>query len=191
MIKFWRFKKNNIFKFILPNLKYLLSKRVTFSSIPFCEQTLIISGQGKVVIGNKCVFGTKLGGFYRRGYVELQARKSVARIVLGNNIACNNNLFICSENYIEIGDDCLIGQYVNIFDSEAHGIHPDKRRGGYGEIGSVKISNNVWIGNNVTILKNTNIGENTIVAAGAVVAGNFPSNVIIGGVPAKIIKSIT
>jgi Serine acetyltransferase len=38
------------------------------------------------------------------------------------------------------------------------------------------------------ILKNTKIGDNSIVAAGAVVSGNFPDNVIIGGVPAKIMK---
>lgn len=64
----------------------------------------------------------------------------------------------------------------------------DRRK--VGETGCVRIEQNVWIGNNVTILKNTVIGENTIIAAGAVVSGNYPSNVIIGGVPAKIIKHL-
>jgi len=96
---------------------------------------------------------------------------------------------ICAANYIEIGDNTLIGNFVSIRDHEAHGINPDKRRE-IGEIGEVIIEENVWIGNNVIILKNTCIGKNSIVAAGAVVAGKFPANVIIGGVPAKIIKSI-
>ena len=74
-------------------------------------------------------------------------------------------------------------------DFEAHGIKASERRE-LGEIGKVSIGKNVWIGNNVTILKNTEIGENTIVAAGAVVSGTFPSNVIIGGVPAKIIRKL-
>mgnify|MGYP000356396697 CR=1 FL=1 len=39
-------------------------------------------------------------------------------------------------------------------------------------------------------LKNTVIGKNSIVAAGAVVSGDFPSNVLIGGIPARIIKKI-
>jgi acetyltransferase-like isoleucine patch superfamily enzyme len=59
-----------------------------------------------------------------------------------------------------------------------------------GEIGKVILGSNVWIGSNVTILKNTIIGENTIIATGAVVTGVIPSNVIIGGVPAKIIRSL-
>ena len=54
----------------------------------------------------------------------------------------------------------------------------------------VVIDENVWIGNNVMILKNSEIGKNSIVAAGAVVSGVFPPNVIIGGVPAKVIKEI-
>lgn len=74
-------------------------------------------------------------------------------------------------------------------DFEAHGIHPDERSN-VGEIGSVVIGENVWIGNNVTILKNSVIGENSIIAAGAVVSGVFAENVIIGGVPAKIIKKL-
>ena len=96
---------------------------------------------------------------------------------------------LCSANYIIIGDNTLIGQSVTILDHEAHGVAPDKRRQ-LGEIGKVIIGKNVWLGNNVIILKNSEIGDNTIVAAGAVVLGKFPANVIIGGVPAKIIKNL-
>jgi acetyltransferase-like isoleucine patch superfamily enzyme len=119
----------------------------------------------------------------------LQARYENSKIKIGNNIATNNNIMLCAANYIEIGDNTLIGQYVTIIDHEAHGIDPDKRRQ-LGDVGRVIIGKNVWLGNNVTILKNSDIGDNTIVATGAVVSGKFPANVIIGGVPAKIIKTI-
>ena len=46
------------------------------------------------------------------------------------------------------------------------------------------------IGTKVTILDGTKIGNKCIVAAGAVVKGTYPDNVIIGGVPAKIIRQI-
>jgi acetyltransferase-like isoleucine patch superfamily enzyme len=74
-------------------------------------------------------------------------------------------------------------------DHEAHGVKPDETRQ-LGTIGKVIIGKNVWVGNNVTILKNSEIGDNSIVATGAVVTGKFPANVIIGGIPAKIIKEV-
>jgi acetyltransferase-like isoleucine patch superfamily enzyme len=52
------------------------------------------------------------------------------------------------------------------------------------------VGNNVWIGANATILPGVTIGDGSIVAAGAVVTKNVPINVIVGGVPAKIIKRI-
>lgn len=74
-------------------------------------------------------------------------------------------------------------------DFEAHGNPPNKRRK-LGAIWKVVIGKNVWIGNNVTILKDRKIGDNSIVAAGAVVSGKFPANVIIGGIPARIIRTL-
>jgi len=179
----------NIRLFILPNSFQLIQKVVYISSFPSINQFLKISGKGKVFIGDHCSFGFKMGGFHRGGSIEFQPRYKDAVIKIGNTVGTNNNICIISANYIEIGDNSLIGQNVTIMDYEAHGINPDKRNE-IGEIGSVIIGKNVWIGNNVIILKNSEIGENSIVAAGAVVCGKFPSNVIIGGVPAKVIKEI-
>lgn len=181
--------KNRFFNFVLPNRLNLLNSRIVFSNFPVFNQITLCEGEGIVKIGNGCAFGYKLGGFHRNGSIELQARYEEARIKIGDNISTNNNIMICAANYIEIGNDTLIGQNVTIMDHEAHGISPLKRRE-LGEIGKVIIGTNVWIGSNVTILKNTKIGYNTIIATGAVVSGEFPENVIIGGVPAKIIRSL-
>lgn len=178
---------NKLRYFILPNL--LSSAKVKYETIPKFQQRTFITGKGSVYIGKNCAFGYKPGGFHYGGSIELQARTPESQIKLGSNVATNNNIFICSSGSIEIGDYTLIGQNVCIMDFEAHGIQPMDRRK-VGEIGFVRIDQNVWIGNNVTILKNTVIGENTIIAAGAVVSGSYPSNVIIGGVPAKIIKHL-
>lgn len=175
--------------FIFPNLYFLLSKKLKCDKYPKCQQKVLLTGQGNIEIGHKCKFGYKLGGFNKYGTIEIQPRYKNSKIVFGSNIHTNNNIVFCAANYIEIGDDTLIGQYVTIMDFEAHGIEPERRRE-LGAIGKVIIGRNVWIGNNVTILKNSEVGDNSIIATGTVVSGKFPNNVVIGGVPAKIIKTI-
>jgi len=156
---------------------------------PKCNQLTKVTGAGKVIVGNGCSFGYILGGRHRSGYIEIQPRYAHSKIVFGDNVFTNNNLFICAANYVYIGDNTLIGEHVTIMDHEAHGVQPNQRRK-IGEIGTVIIGKNVWVGNDVTILKNSDIGDNSIIAASAVVSGKFPPNVIIGGIPARVIKSI-
>lgn len=186
---FLRSKLKIFFYFITPNIKYLFSGRLKAGRFPICEQKVFLTGSGKIEIGEFCMLGYKLGGFNRGGSVEIQPRYLNSLIRIGKGVKTNNNVFICAANQVEIGDNTLIGQNVSIFDHEAHGVQPDKRNE-IGVIGRVIIGENVWIGNNVIILTNTEIGNNTIIAAGSVVKGSFPGNIIIGGVPAREIKSI-
>ena len=173
--------------FVLPNI--FTKAKYSYTSFPKFQQKTIISGKGIVIIGKKCGFGYKVGGFWRNGCVEIQTRSKESKIIIGDSVNTNNNIFICAHNTISIGDYTRIGQNVCIMDFEAHSTNPQERSK-LGEIGSVEIGKNVWIGNNVTILKNSKIGKNTIVATGAVVNGVFPENVIIGGIPAKVIKEL-
>ncbi|MFZ1738232.1 acyltransferase, partial [Sphingorhabdus sp.] len=54
----------------------------------------------------------------------------------------------------------------------------------------VQIGRNVWIGARVTILAGVSIAEGTVIAAGAVVSKSIiEPNMVVGGVPAKTIKS--
>jgi acetyltransferase-like isoleucine patch superfamily enzyme len=52
----------------------------------------------------------------------------------------------------------------------------------------VRIGSGSWLGANVVILPGTVLGRNTVVAAGAVVRGEFPDHVVLGGVPAKVLR---
>ena len=69
-----------------------------------------------------------------------------------------------------------------------HDFAPDKRANMFPA--PVKIGNRVWIGAHAAILAGVTIGDNAVVAAGAVVTKDVPANVVVGGIPAKIIKTI-
>ncbi len=61
---------------------------------------------------------------------------------------------------------------------------------GYTEIGKVTIEDGVFVGFGSIILPNTVIGRKTIVGAGSVVKGHFPPEVVIGGNPARVIRTL-
>jgi acetyltransferase-like isoleucine patch superfamily enzyme len=111
----------------------------------------------------------------------------------GNNTKIGKNVFINFDcvfldlGGITIEDNVLIAPKVSLL-SEGHPISPKER--GSLVPGPIHIKKNAWIGAGATILQGVTIGENAVVAAGAVVAKDVPANTIVGGVPAKIIKSI-
>ncbi|MBO3078328.1 acyltransferase [Mammaliicoccus vitulinus] len=56
--------------------------------------------------------------------------------------------------------------------------------------GKIKVGNNVFIGLNSLILPGVTIGDNVVVAAGSVVTKNIESDSVVGGNPARKIRSI-
>jgi acetyltransferase-like isoleucine patch superfamily enzyme len=95
-----------------------------------------------------------------------------------------------SEPYlIEVGNNCQITSGVKIF---THG-GSHMFRGEFPEydcFGKVIIGNNVYIGNSSMIMPGVTIGDNVLIAAGSVVTKCIPSNVCIGGNPAKVLSTI-
>ena len=51
------------------------------------------------------------------------------------------------------------------------------------------IGKNVWVGVKATITPGVTIGDNAIVGANAVVTKDVPANSVVGGVPAKVIRT--
>ena len=98
------------------------------------------------------------------------------------------NTFIMGGGNIHIGEYCQIANNVIIV-SINHKINGEKYFDNV-EFADIKIGNNVWIGSNAIILPGVKIGDNSIIAAGAVVHKDIPFNVVVGGVPCKILKNI-
>ncbi|WP_255948087.1 DapH/DapD/GlmU-related protein [Brucepastera parasyntrophica] len=111
----------------------------------------------------------------------------------GKNITVGTNVFInkgCSfqdQGGITIGEGSQIGHNV-VLATLNHGITPATRHITYPA--PIVIGRNVWIGANAVITQGVTIGENAVIAAGAVVTKDVLPNVIVGGIPARIIKTI-
>ena len=108
-------------------------------------------------------------------------------ITLGKGVFINEGCCFQDQGGIEIGDNALIGQQV-VIATLNHDLAPDKRSNMIPA--PVKIGKNVWVGAHATILAGVTLGDNAVVAAGAVVTKDVPANVVVGGFPAKIIKTI-
>ena len=106
---------------------------------------------------------------------------------IGKNVFINFNCTFLDLGGITIEDNVLIAPKVNLL-SEGHPISTENRQSLVP--GHIHIKKNAWIGANATILQGVTIGENAIVAAGAVVSKDVPDNAVVGGIPAKIIKTI-
>ena len=106
---------------------------------------------------------------------------------IGKNVFINFDCVFLDFGGITIEEGVLIAPKVSLL-SEGHPVSPNDRQSLVP--GHIHIKKNAWIGARATILPGVTIGENAVVAAGAVVSKDVPANTVVGGVPAKIIKSI-
>lgn len=158
--------------------------------LPGCE--LQGGGQKNIHIGNNTVIcrHTILGCWVKYG-----DQRFTPSITIGDNCSIGEYNHITSAHKITIGNGLLTGRYVMITDNshgglsvEEAGIPPQKRD--LKTKGEVVIGNNVWIGDKAIILPGVHIGDNVIVAANSAVTHDVPSNCVVAGAPARVVKSI-
>lgn len=109
---------------------------------------------------------------------------------IGNNSSIGPYSYIGCSGYIEIGDNVMMSPRVSIY-AENH-LFDDpgltiKEQGVKREF--VKIEDDCWIAANTVILAGVTIGRGSVIAAGSVVTKDIPPYSVVGGIPAKVIKS--
>lgn len=164
------------------------SKNITFGTNVTIEKFTTIDGYAKekLIFGN----GTRIGA-YSLVTCTSHLSKYGKGIKTGSNTAIGQFSEFGAAGGIEIGDNVIMGSYIS-FHSENHNFKDDTkliREQGVTSKGIV-LGNNIWVGAKVTFLDGSNVGNNCVIAAGAVVNGVFPDNVVLGGVPARILKNI-
>ena len=152
------------------------------------EDHVFVSALGRKPI----TFGSNVRiGAFSRLITSTTFHNAGSHITIGNNVGIGEFAYLGGAGGLEIGDDCIIGQYFSChpenhcFDDPSQPIRLQgtTRQG-------IRIGRNCWIGSKVTILDGVTVGDNCVLAAGAVVTKNMPANSVIGGVPAKVIKPI-
>jgi len=132
-----------------------------------------------VYIGSRCTFEIGIN--------------PMASVAIGSNTWISRDCCVVSRNSITIGRNVLIGEFVSIRDTtHAHSdpTRPIKHQGDI--IGSIVVEDDVWIGRGALLLgreEGVVIGRGAIIAANSVVTRSVPAMAIVGGVPARLIRS--
>ncbi len=120
--------------------------------------------------------------------IELVALPN-AELIIGDNVSINFGVSICAQKSVTIGNNCGIGNYSLIMDTDFHeiGNHMSTKRP---SAEPIIICDDVWLAARVIVMKGVTIGKGAVVSAGSVVATNVPPYTLVGGVPARIIKKL-
>jgi acetyltransferase-like isoleucine patch superfamily enzyme len=119
--------------------------------------------------------------------VALRADNS-GKIIFGNQFTSNQNFFCASNSMITFGDNVLLGWNIHVRDGDGHVIF-NQNNEVINAYKPISIGNKVWLASYASILKGVIIQDNSIVAFGSIVTKSFQeANIIIGGIPASIVK---
>jgi acetyltransferase-like isoleucine patch superfamily enzyme len=142
---------------------------------------LIVNNGGSIILGEHLRI--------RATHVPVElASLPGGKLEIGDRCFINSGVSICAQESVKIGENCAIGNYTLIMDTDFHRIGDLTQPA----IASpIVIEDDVWLGAQVTILKGVHIGRGAVVAAGAVVTKDVPPFTLVGGVPAKIIRTLT
>lgn len=143
-------------------------------------------------------FYSHLNGYYWKLFLKKAGKRlKIAynvRIQSPHNIEIGNDVFINFDTIVDGHGKVIIGNNVRVgyrallitanhkFDSSAD------LRNNILKAKNIVIKDNCWLGSNCIILPGITINNNSIVGAGAVVTKTFPSNSVIAGNPARVVK---
>lgn len=138
-----------------------------------------VRNAGSMRLGRNVIFGGRV--------VRVQIGTSkTGRLVVGNHVGFNDGANVFADEEIVIEDDVAIGDFVSIHDTDFHELAPGM---GVRRV-PVHVGRNAWIGRNAVIMPGVTIGAHAVVAAGAVVTRDVPAHSVVGGVPARVLRTL-
>lgn len=156
-----------------------------------------VDAAGSGLLGLRSYLRVPPGGRLRLGTVPMLDEDATiharGEVVIGDRFSMGSMSRIVAHDRIEIGDDVLIAQMVSILDHDhdfavADGTLTVAPTGFVTD--PIRIGSNVWIGDKATILRGVTIASGSVVAANAVVTADVPPLVVVGGIPARVIRHL-
>lgn len=164
-------------RLILANLLVIALPRMCFSRL----RTAIYRWVGVTIGPRTLVFGP---------LTITGPRAAHKRLSIGSDCILNSPLFLDLSAEIRIGDRVSIGHHCVLITAH-HEVGAPNFRAGANSGRSVCVGDGSWLAARSTILPGVTIAPSSIVASGAVVARDVPGNVLVGGVPARVIRTLT
>ncbi|HEY0221506.1 2,3,4,5-tetrahydropyridine-2,6-dicarboxylate N-acetyltransferase [Lactovum miscens] len=180
--------------------------------IEIWQENSLLTGDWKHLEGFLIENNLKEGGDY---FVEFQGRNSAVPLLDSRNINARIEPGAIIRDQVKIGDGAVImmGAIINIGAEIGQDTMIDMGAvlGGRATVGKhahigagavlagviepasaepVRIGDNVLVGANAVIIEGVQVGDGSVVAAGAIVTKDVPENVVVAGVPARVIKKI-
>ena len=113
-----------------------------------------------------------------------------SRISFGNDVYLAYGCWFMAGAKIQVGDEVMFGPYCVVSSSE-HTRQGRSFRCGVLKSAPIVIGDGCWLAAHVTLTAGVTIGSGALIAAGAVVSCDVPDNVMVGGVPARVIRQFT
>jgi acetyltransferase-like isoleucine patch superfamily enzyme len=159
----------------------------------------IIGDDNTVSIGTGTRYGGRISVIGTRNRVEIGPACNLfgsinflsadATLIIGRETTMvQGSIQLHEPGFIEIGEDCMISTQVYLSLSDIHPIYDKTSGERINPAASVTVGRHVWLGLRSMIMKGTSIGDGSIVAAGAIVSGDVPPDVVVAGIPARVVR---
>ena len=124
------------------------------------------------------------------GGLDIRPVGAVRNVTIGDGTFVNSGLRVgAKDETVTIGSRVQIGPRV-MFETMTHGLVYEPGQGRGGSTKPIVVEDEVWIGAGVIVTQGVTIGRGAVVAAGAVVTKDVPAETVVGGVPARVLRSV-